>query len=71
MIKIHWLIPYDNLNEESIANANLASIRMRLGAAILGSKQTNLGISFGQNIIDADFVVIGKIGATNSHCTRR
>ena len=66
MIKIHWLIPYDNLNEESIANAHLASIRMRLGAAILGSKQTNLGISFGQNIIDADFVVIGKIGATNN-----
>jgi hypothetical protein len=66
MIKIHWLIPYDNLNEESIVNANLASIRMRLGAAILGSKQTNLGISFGQNIIDADFVVIGKIGATNN-----
>ncbi len=66
MIKIHWLIPYDNLNEESIVNANLASIRMRLGAAILGSRQTNLSISFGQNIIDADFVVIGKIGATNN-----
>ena len=66
MIKIHWLIPYDNLTEESIVNANLASIRMRLGAAILGSRQTNLSISFGQNIIDADFVVIGKIGATNN-----
>jgi len=66
MTKIHWLIPYDNLTEEGIVNANLASIRMRLGAAILSSKQTNLGISFGQNIIDADFVVIGKIGATNN-----
>jgi len=66
MIKIHWLIPYDNLTEEGIVNANLASIRMRLGAAIFSSKQTNLGISFGQNIIDADFVVIGKIGATNN-----
>ena len=67
MTKIHWLIPYDNLTEESIVNANLASIRMRLGAAILSSKQTNLSISFGQNIIDADFVVIGKIGATNNN----
>ena len=66
MTKIHWLIPYDNLTEESIVNANLASIRMRLGSAILSSKQTNLSISFGQNIIDADFVVIGKIGATNN-----
>ena len=67
MTKIHWLIPYDNLTEESIVNANLASIRMRLGSAILSSKQTNLSISFGQNIIDADFVVIGKIGATNNN----
>ena len=67
MTKIYWLIPYDNLTEESIVNANLASIRMRLGPAILSSKQTNLGISYGQNIIDADFVVIGKIGATNNN----
>ena len=67
MTKIHWLIPYDNLTEESIVNANLASIRMRLGSAILSSKQTNLSISFGQNIIEADFVVIGKIGATNNN----
>ena len=67
MKSIHWLIPYDNLTEESIVNANLASIRMRLGSAILSSKQTNLSINFGQNIIDADFVVIGKIGATNNN----
>ena len=67
MTKIYWLIPYDNLTEESIVNANLASIRMRLGAAILSSKQTNFSISFGQNIIDADFVVIGKIGTTNNN----
>ena len=66
MKSIHWLIPYDNLTEESIVNANLASIRMRLGSAILSSKQTNLSINFGQNIIDADFVVIGKIGAANN-----
>lgn len=66
MTKIHWLIPYDNLTEESIVNVNLASIRMRLGAAILSFKQTNFNISFGQNIIDADFIIIGKIGATNN-----
>lgn len=66
MTKIHWLIPYDNLTEESIVNANLASIRMRLGVAILGSKQTNFNISYGQNIVDADFIIIGKIGATNN-----
>jgi hypothetical protein len=65
MIKIHWLIPYDNLNEESIVNANLASIRMRLGAALCSSKQKNFDISFGQNINEADFVVIGKIGVAN------
>lgn len=66
MTKIHWLIPFDNLTEDSIVNTNLASIRMRLGAAICSSKQTNFDISFGQNIIDPDFVVIGKIGATNN-----
>ncbi len=66
MTKIHWLIPFDNLTKESVVNANLASIRMRLGAAICSSKQTNFDISFGQNIIDPDFVVIGKIGATNN-----
>ena len=67
MTKIHWLIPYDNLTEESIVNTNLASIRMRLGAAILSFKQTNFDISFGQNIFDADFIIIGKIGATNNN----
>ncbi len=66
MTKIHWLIPYDNLTEKSIVNVNLASIRMRLGAAILSSKQTNFNISFGQNIVDADFIIIGKIGTTNN-----
>ncbi len=66
MTKIHWLIPFDNLTKESVVNANLASIRMRLGPAVLCSKQTNLSISFGQNIIDSDFIVIGKIGATNN-----
>jgi len=61
MKNIHWLVPYDNQQFESIKNSNLASIRLRLSVLL---NQQNHKITCGDSISgNPDFIVIGKIGS--------
>ena len=61
---VHWLLPGNFINIESVKNHILASVRLRAYISTLNSKM--LTFSFGENMpINTDVLVIGKIGIFN------
>lgn len=61
---VHWLLPGNFINIESVKNHILASVRLRAYISTLNSKMFTF--SFGENMpINTDVLVIGKIGIFN------
>jgi len=61
---VHWLLPGNYRDIESVKNHFLASVRLRVYVSTLNSK--NFTFSFGENMpIKTDILVIGKIGNFN------
>jgi hypothetical protein len=63
-MRIHWLIPGKYNSPKILQSSNLASIRLRSALSIRFALESNLTPSYGDDIaLDADMVIIGKIGA--------
>ena len=61
MKHVHWLLPGQNHNMQSIQNNILASIRLRAYVSSINTK--SFTFSFGENMpLKTDILVIGKIG---------
>ena len=61
MKHVHWLLPGQNHNMQSIQNNILASIRLRAYVSSINTK--SFTFSFGENMpLRTDILVIGKIG---------
>lgn len=61
---VHWLVPGDFSNNQSLIGCNLASIRLRLGVALPSLKKNGFRVNAGDQILERpSVIVIGKVGA--------
>jgi hypothetical protein len=61
---VHWLVPGDFSDNQSLICCNLASIRLRLGVALPFLKKNGFKVNAGDRILERpSLIVIGKIGA--------
>ena len=61
---VHWLVPGDFSDNQSLICCNLASIRLRLGVALPSLKKNGFKVNAGDRILERpSLIVIGKIGA--------
>jgi hypothetical protein len=63
---VHWLVPGEFPDLKSLAQSNLASIRLRLGMAAPALVTVGVNVSVGDRILGYPLlIIIGKIGAND------
>lgn len=61
---IHWLIPGESINIESISESSLASIRLRTAVARDYLRSTNFKLTVGDTIdFKSNIIIVGKVGS--------
>jgi hypothetical protein len=69
-MKIHWLLGFKIADLNSIKEANLASVRLRLGSLIQKIDNSAFEVQAGENIINnPEILIVGKLKSLNNQST--